>query len=396
MRRRDSKADRDSVLIAWPDRAAASKRSAGAKSLETRADAQSRVFSNTEHGRHRCSLRTHGGGFAVIGTLIEVSLIGLVVWVAVTVIPLLSHSEQSNSPAETASTGDRIFRLSLTSDGQELAVHRSTAEIVAVDLASRRTRRICRPHQLRVARSFVSDDSAISLQSFEDKEFIIRRDGGIVMVERLTNLSHPMVALSSNGQAAVLVFGGSTARCWDLSSDNLEMWEFPLSEPPQRIAINDQATKLVSHTQAGNVHVYDLKTGDLTNSFAGSEPPTGDPTISVDGQWIVTIHGSTLDCFRVASSEMEWTVQIPEPDRFSRVAISPDGRRIAACSLLAGIHVIDHVSRELRHRVLPGSVMHQVAFSSSSDILYSGSTDGSIRVWSMLTAQEIDRIDLSQ
>src|SRR4029077_862486 len=121
------------------------------------------------------------------------------------------------SSVDTENIGELIFRLSLTSEGRQLAIHRATAEIVAFDLATQRIYSVCRPNHCPISRSYLTDDGTVYLQSFEDREFAIFRDGEIVISEQLTNVPHPIVTLSSDGQVAVLVFGGTTVRWWNLS-----------------------------------------------------------------------------------------------------------------------------------------------------------------------------------
>ena len=64
------------------------------------------------------------------------------------------------------------------------------------------------------------------------------------------------------------------------------------------------------------------------------------------------------------------------------VAISPNGQWVAASGIASAIRVLDRASGRVRHQFSKSSTSG-VVFLSSSDVVYSGTPDGTICQWSM-------------
>ena len=340
-------------------------------------------------------LRVRGqNGFASITSLFEVLLIGLVVWAALLAISTMQFSDNALTSADASRVVQPILQLTVTSNGQQLWSQLGTSEIVSVDLATRRTQSIYRRNSRVIGNWCVSQDGATFLLSNDGHDVQIIRDRELVVSEHLLAPTSPLIALSSNGQGAIRISGGTAARYWDLSSDEPLESDFELLESALKIALDSLGNKLAVWGSQGGLHIYELKTDVPVRRLAENTSLSNAPVFSTDGNWLAVVRGLAFTLFDVHSGEIAWTVHIPGPDPFFSVAFSPDGKWIAASGFTAGIQIFDRSNGEL-HRKLPSvSTVHRIAFSLTNDTLYSGCTDGSIRIWSLSDGQEVERLNL--
>ena len=336
--------------------------------------------------------RNRQNGLAAITTLVEVLLIGIVVWAVVVAIPILLISANANSSAREGDKNGPIMRLSVTSNGQQLWIQRGVSEIVTVDLVTRQTHSVYRLNDRTILGLCVSQEASTYLLSIDDREVMIFRKKELVVFEQSLDNSPQITALSSNGMMATCISGGTSVRCWDLSSLDPVLSEFVLLESAGKIALDSVGERLVVSSNRGGLKVYDVKRGIPVQTLAESDSIAIDLVFSEDGRWLVAVRNQSLALYDIRSGEIVWSIRASESDYFMSAAISSDGARIAASRLRTGIHILDRVNGMPCHHFSSDSVMYKMAFSPSNDTLYAGSADGSIRIWSLSTGREMERL----
>ena len=142
---------------------------------------------------------------------------------------------------------------------------------------------------------------------------------------------------------------------------------------------------LISTTR-GTLHLCDARTGVIVQTIEGPGYPRADPIFSQDGSCVVIATNRTIALYELPSGDPVWTVQFEDQndqDWLTSVAISPDGRWVAASGFACPIRVVSRASGRLLRQVSKNST-GGIAFSSASDAVYFGSLDGSVGSFSLV------------
>ena len=172
----------------------------------------------------------------------------------------------------------------------------------------------------------------------------------------------------------------------------IEALEEPPRSPPGEIPdesnVVDRATldptgsRLCITTSDGGLMIVDARTGHLIRSLATQSLVGGDPVWSEDGSWLAIRANQSVTLYDSHTGEIIWKAPA-EIAGFSRIAISPDRRWIAAQSVAGGIHLFDGPTGTLKHHIPSSSITYGIAFAKDTSELYVGSPDGSIQVWEL-------------
>lgn len=323
----------------------------------------------------------------------EILLIGLIVWGLVTLIPIIVQSSNFRLSQKAAKKIDPIFRLTMTNDGKNLWVQRGYSEIVSVELETGKTQSVYHRNDPPIISSHFSGDGATYMMALDDWRIVILRNNGLLISEQVPEGVTVNLFLSVNGKTAVRVLSGTQVRCWDLSSSDPTWSDYELADSANRIALDPQGVNLVIATKQGGLDLHDAKTGVRLKTLADSESVMGDPAFSEDGQWLAVTGGQAVSLYDMRSCEIAWKVKTGAWDDFQNVAISQDGKLVAAAGCLTGLQILDR-SGELLHKFAPSYVVNKMVFSPSNDLLYMAAASlGSIQVWSLSTGQELAPID---
>jgi hypothetical protein len=334
----------------------------------------------------RCPGRT---GQTTILVLLEVFLLGLVSAGIILAIPRWVCPAATTIDADGQRVNRQIMRLISTFDGQQIWGQLGTSEIVSIDAQTFQTRSVYRRNQTAVGNWSVSRDGRTFLISNDDYDFQIHRDQTLFVSEQIPNCHQLITALSADGSTAIRIVDGSSVRCWNLSGEVPEEFDFALVEPARRIGIDPSGQRLAVTAGPAGIRLYELKTGEISCTLAEYSPEMRDPVFSQDGNSLAGIRGLTLLVFDVNSGDMKWSLTIPGPEPFSCVAYSPDGRWLAASGITAGIQVFDLTNGNLRMQTQPDGTVQRPEFSTISENLYAGSNDGSFRIWSLSTGKPL-------
>ena len=328
--------------------------------------------------------------FSSSSILFEITLLGFIVWGIVVLVPPLMEAGNCNSRFLTTPTPKPILKLSATSNGKQLLVQHGYTEIVAIDLASEETYSFYSINAVRICDWHVNRDGSTFLFSADESEFLISRDQEFVVSEKLRGNASVLTQLSFDGTLAIRILRGTAARCWDLSAEVPTHIDFDLKNHVNEIALDSVGHRLVVTNLDGPIQIYDLKSGTLVRTIFGKSGlnhgiAAKSPAFSEDGRWLAVLleWGNSIGVYDSNSGEIAWTIETDSSKGFSQLTFSPDRKWIAASGITAGIKIFDSLTGQCRHEFPSRGVFHRIAFSASSDTLYSGTTDGLIHSWSL-------------
>ena len=337
--------------------------------------------------------RCHGR--ATVMMLLELLLLGVVVWSVIGLLPKLIVPRGGPNVADGVSIRKPVLRLISTSNGEKLWGQLGEFEIISMDLVTREARRVDGRKNRSIGNWAVSQDGAILLLSVDHSRVEIFRSQELMISEVMPEPCHLLAALSANGTTAVRVAGKTSVRLWNLSLEEPSETDFVLLDAAERIAVDAVGKMLVVAAGQKGLHIYDLNSGDRTQTLDGTGRLSKDPVFSQDGKWLAVIRAFEITLFEIPSGRIAWTAHIPGPDPFIGVSFSPDSMWLAASDVKSGIQIFKTSDGTCHRRLTSNSTLHRVAFSSSNDILYSGCTDGIIRIWSVSEGCEIDQLRLT-
>ena len=332
-------------------------------------------------GRNRIANRDRRRGIASIAEVVLLGLVASIVWLGIRIILSPNHESDSNESA-----CGPIVSLSVISDGRKILARRGVSEVVTFDLEHGRIQKFFGLNGRPVQAVRVSQDGETCLLSIEDRELLLLRRNELLRTEFLAAESSVQLAVSLDGQVAIRLVDGIMVRRWDLSTDEIVETDYSFVEVVDRIALNFEGSRMLISTTRGTLHLCDARTGVIVQTIEGPGYPRADPIFSQDGSCVVIATNRTIALYELPSGDPVWTVQFEDQndqDWLTSVAISPDGRWVAASGFACPIRVVSRASGRLLRQVSKNST-GGIAFSSASDAVYFGSLDGSVGSFSLV------------
>lgn len=350
--------------------------------------------------RRRCNLKfrqfpvRRRCGYAIVSTLSEILLIGVLLGGVVFMMRELLQTSPGSSNEQPATTIDPIFRLGNTSSCG-LWAQLGFSELVSIDLTTLRTRSVYRSTDIPMTGLNVSQDGETFLVLLGDREIVVFRNEELLFRELVPLETEIKTALSADGNTVALLLGRNTVRCWNLSESTPNSWEHHLYEISDRILLSPNGDKFIVLTVNGHLDVYESKMGTRWQvTDVGRVEAL--PAISDDGRWLALTSDENLTLCDLQRHEIEWSVYTGPYDDLRTVAISASNRLIAVSSCRSGIHIHDGTTGRILNRFPLEYSVKNMVFSASADLLYAcGSSFNSIRVFSLSSGQELKPIDLS-
>ena len=323
---------------------------------------------------------------------VEVLLIAALIWTVlavlrVSVIPTSSRDVLQNP----------VFALFPVSGGPEILVRRGMSQIVRLNLEHQKAEILFDWKDRTLTNVAVSRDGTTLIQSIDSQKIYVFREGEPVVFEEVgqpkrtsSSVSNPsMTALSANGEIAIHVVDGQFVRRWDLLCDSAVATDFEFVVPAKRIVLDSDGGRLLVAFCQGDLSIHHSKTGELLQRLGSGDPLTAAPVISEDDKSVVVIRGRTVERYELPSGRMTWKFQSPEPDQLTSLAISPDGHWIAVRGVSSKGLILDASDGTVQRTLAKARGLGGLAFSASSDVLYSGRLDGAVSLWSVADGHEI-------
>ncbi len=162
------------------------------------------------------------------------------------------------------------------------------------------------------------------------------------------------------------------------------------SDPIKALAFSPDGKWLASGSYDPSIKIWDTSSGKEIQSIYWDYSQVTDLAFSPDGKRIATVADSRTVVWDIASGKAVLTVK--RPQRIYSVAISPDGKWLAAGDHDGTVQLWDALtgrkSRTLKGHN-PGAAVRGLSFSRDGKQLADCSVDGTVKLWDVENGQEI-------
>lgn len=295
--------------------------------------------------------------------------------------------------AQLRGHGGPVRALAVSPDGNRLVSASFDTTAIAWSLASGTAEKVLRFHEGAVnAVAFLKDGRVAT--SGEDTRIAIWRPGDDKPAAVLQGHSAPIVSLavSPDGKTLASASWDNTARLWPLAGG-----------APRVLEGHQQNVNGIAFTPDGRAVVtagYDLTLRIWPLAHGGSPKivtlPTPLNSVVVAPRGNIATAGATGKVFFLsATGEMQGEVEAAAVPIIA-LAVSGDGKLVAASSVRGAIAIIAHDSRKLERTLVgPGLPAWSVAFLPDNQTLLTGGTDRVIRRWDALNGVHLGDVAMN-
>ena len=295
--------------------------------------------------------------------------------------------------AQLRGHGGPVRALSLSPDGKQLVSASFDTTAITWSLASGTAEKVLRFHEGAVNAVAVLQDGRIAT-SGEDARIAIWQPGQDQPATVLQGHTAPVVSLavSPDGKTLASASWDNTARLWPLGGGT-----------PRVLEGHQQNVNGVAFTPDGRAVVtagYDLTLRIWPLSGEGSPKIVTLPTplnsvVVAPGGGIITAGATGKVFFLSAAGDLQGDIEAAAVPIIA-LAVSRDGKLVAASSIRGAIAIIEHGSRSLaRTLVGPGLPAWSVAFLPDNRTLLTGGTDRLIRRWNALNGDHLGEVEMN-
>ena len=294
--------------------------------------------------------------------------------------------------AQLRGHGGPVRALAVSSDGKQLVSASFDTTAIIWSLASGTAEKVLRFHEGAVNAVAVLQDGRIAT-SGEDARIAIWQPGQDKPATVLQGHTAPVVglAVSPDGKTLASASWDNTARLWPLPGGEARVLEG-----------HQQNVNGVAFTPDGHGVVtvgYDLTLRIWP--LAGGSPkimtlptPLNSVAVAPDGD-IVTAGATGKVYFLSAAGEMKGEVDAAAVPIIA-LALSGDGKLVAASSVRGAVAVIDRAGRKLERTLVgPGLPAWSVAFLPDNHTLLTGGTDRLIRRWNAVNGDHLGEVAMN-
>lgn len=334
------------------------------------------------------------GLLAASELLLLLALLAVLVWVTVQFMATLTNLSNSASTLNANCSERCVTRLTLTEDGHRLWVYRLRLGVVRVNLQNGDV------------------EQSLPLMGMELMALAHAREGSTTIccgvdgtVALFRNSDDPLVAhlkmddmiidasVSHDGRVAACATASGLVFGWKFDgTENIEFqFQLPADFKITRLTLNRDGRRLFLASRDGIVSIHDSETGvhigpclnvgEICSTFVWSDDERLVAMMTASGLVRVYDLVANRTVCEVATGSSSWQ------SNARTLQISPDGRQIAfAADKSTEIRIVNLESGNICG-VLQGhmGMISTLQFASTSDRLYSGSYDGTIREWSLQT-----------
>lgn len=294
--------------------------------------------------------------------------------------------------AQLRGHGGPVRALAVSQDGQRLVSASFDTTAIMWSLASSTAEKVLRFHEGAVNAAVFLKDGRIAT-SGEDTRIAIWQPGGDKPVAVLQGHSAPVVglAVSPDGKMLASASWDNTARVWPLAGG-----------APRVLEGHQQNVNGIAFTPDGHAVVtvgYDL-TLRIWPLHGGAPkimtlPSPLNAVVVAPGGDIMAAGATGKVFFLSAAGELQGEVEAAAVPIIA-LALSGDGRLVAASSVRGAIAIIDRDSRKLERTLVgPGLPAWSVAFLPDNHTLLTGGTDRLIRRWNALNGDHLGEVAMN-
>ncbi len=288
--------------------------------------------------------------------------------------------------AQLRGHGGPVRALAITQDGTSAISGSFDTSAIRWSLEKGAAAEVLRFHDGAVnAVALLRDGRAVT--SGEDTRIAIWKPGEAKPAAVLLGHKAPVVSLAVSPDSAMLASASwdHTARLWPLAGGEPRVLEGH-KDNVNGVAFTPDGKSVVTAGYDATLRIW---------SLAGGAPdvitlPTPLNTVAVasDGE-IVTAGADGKVYFLTADGQVKGDVEIGTVPVIA-VAMSPDGKLVAAAGIRGSVAIIDRATRNIERTLVgPGLPVWSVAFFPDSRTLLTGGTDRMIRRWDAIKGEPI-------
>ena len=306
---------------------------------------------------------------------------------------LLLASALLPAHAQLRGHGGPVRALAVSPDGKRLVSASFDTTAITWSLASGAAEKVLRFHEGAVNAVAVLQDGRIAT-SGEDARIAIWQPGQDTPATILQGHTAPIVSLavSPDGKTLASASWDTTARLWPLGGGAPRVLEGH-QQNVNGIAFTPEGRAVVTAGYDLTLRIWPL-TGGGSPKIMTLPTPLNSVVVAHDGG-IITAGATGKVYFLSAAGEMKGEVEAAAVPIIA-LALSGDGKLVAASSVRGAVAIIEHDGRKLERTLVgPGLPAWSVAFLPDNGTLLTGGTDRLIRRWNALTGEHLGEVAMN-
>ena len=294
--------------------------------------------------------------------------------------------------AQLRGHGGPVRALAISPDGATALSGSFDTSAIRWSLTRNAAEQVLRFHESAVNAVAILPDGRFATGG-EDGKIAIWRPGLPEPIQTFTGHTAPIVALavSPDGKRIASASWDRTVRVWPLDGGAPQVLEGH-QQNVNGVAFTPDGKSVVSVSHDPQVRIWPLDGGQTT--IIPLLSPLNSVGVARDGE-IVAGGGDGKLYFFSAQGEPRGEIAAAETPVIS-VALSPDGKLIAAAGIRGSVAIIDRAERTLtRTLVGPGLPVWSAAFFPDNRTLLTGGTDRMVRRWDAVTGDHIGAVAMA-
>jgi cytochrome c len=302
-------------------------------------------------------------------------------------VSLLLAVASENAQAQLRGHGGPVRALAISADGTQAVSGSFDTSVIRWSLTANTAEQVLRFHDGAVNAVAIFHDGRIAT-SGEDARIAIWRPGGQQPATVLTGHQGPVVALavSPDGTTLASASWDHTARIWPLAGGAPRVIEGH-AQNVNGVAFAPDGHALITAGYDATLRITPLDNGSPP-IVATLPTPLNAVAVAADGE-IVSAGADGKVYLLSAAGELRAEIEAAQTPIIA-LALSGDGRLIAAAGIRGSVAIIDRAARKLERTLVgPGLPVWSAAFFPDSRTLLTGGTDRIIRRWDTVTGEPI-------
>ena len=287
---------------------------------------------------------------------------------------------------------DELGTPLLAVDDPELAVSAGAAIEAAQAVAKRGPRQIVplgtlpRQGAAPTAAAFSPGGDAVATGLWGRKIVFSRYPGGdVIRSIDVGELWLSAMAMTTNGRLMATAGTGRHISIWNLEDDELFLRLDGHSDRVSALAFVEDPLTLVSASDDGTVRTWDFHEGRARHAFDAGGQPRG-CAVGARGQWVATAIGSAITGWPLHPGAEGFAVGTPHAGGVSDLAVNASGTVIAAAGMDGNVSLWDFRS-DSPLQVIEAHEGPVRCVEFGDGLLATGGADAMIRVWDARTGE---------